>query len=43
MRRRSLVARLIGLCSWLTLIVIALIFLSRWRAEANRQDGRRAD
>jgi hypothetical protein len=43
MRRRSLVVRLIGLCSWLMLIAIALVFLSRWRSEASREGGRRAE
>src|SRR5579864_2224044 len=42
MRRRSRIGRLIGFFSWLTLVVIALLFLSRWRNAANRQDAGRA-
>jgi hypothetical protein len=41
MRRRSLIARTIGLVSWLTLIVLALVFLSRWKSEASRHEGSR--
>jgi hypothetical protein len=42
MRRRSLLALILGLCSWLALIIIALAFLMRWRSEAGRRDGRPA-
>jgi len=41
MKRRNLLTRAIGLCAWLTVIVIALAFLSRWRIEAGRRDAKR--
>jgi hypothetical protein len=33
---------MIGLLCWLTLIVLALVFLTRWRSEASRHESRRA-